>query len=336
MGIDYRLTHADENRAELGFISDFMKYDAQASIDTTARIEDNSFALTMDEDAWEKRPILENHLVYIAGTEWGGPVLRVKHSTKSETVTVSGLIWRGLLMRKIITPPAGFAYKTLSNVDANAALLELIGPTMGTLFQVTEQSLGVNVSGEWRFIVLMHAMHTLLSRYGLALRLYYDPIARAAKASAEHITDHSETIDLSQDYGVDLISTIGRLDDYNHVIALGAGELLDRDIRHAYRLDDGTITTIAPSGTWEDRATIYEYTNAETPEILLDGAKKRLTEYNPTKTVEMDPSQAGLDFALGDIVGARDRLTGMAAKATIAQKILTINDYGVEIQTKVG
>jgi hypothetical protein len=152
------------------------------------------------------------------------------------------------------------------------------------------------------------------------------------------VVDYSDTIDLSQDYGVDMISTSGRIDGYNHIIALGAGELLDRDVVHRYRLVDGAITSTTPdwAGTETDQSLVYDFANAESIDELTEGADKLLRQYVPDQSVEMDPSDADLEFRIGDIVGARDRLTGLQATATVIGSILTMDGNGIKIDTKVG
>lgn len=166
----------------------------------------------------------------------------------------------------------------------------------------------------------------------------YRAASEALELSARAIVDNSATVDLSQDYGLPLKSFAGRIDDYNHVIALGAGELLDRDILHVYRLSDGTITTTAQdwAGTALDVVTTYDYTNPETDDALLTGATELLNGYAPLNGVEIDPDDYGVTLLMGDIVGARDRLTGLSGTARVVGKILTINKDGTKIQTKVG
>ena len=80
--------------------------------------------------------------------------------------------------------------------------------------------------------------------------------------SAAAVTDYSNTIDLSQDYGVNMVATMGGYDRYNHIIALGAGELTERDVLHVYRNDNGSLTTVAPAwaGTAADHVAVYDLT----------------------------------------------------------------------------
>lgn len=331
------IIHADENLAELGFVRDLEKFDAEISIATDAPLQALSWSLTVPDDAWAARPILEGHYIYIPDAEWGGPVERVRHSTAQKLVTVEGPTWRGMLYRKIVEPGTGDEYLEIDS-EANAALNTIIGVSMGSLFTVSEADSGIAVLISLRYANMLLGIEKMLSDAGATLVLAYDQTTQSVLVSAEAVTDYSATVDLSQDYGVDMISTSGRIDGYNHIVALGAGELLDRDVVHRYRLADGTITSTPPAwaGTDADRATVYDYGNAETVDALIEGADKKLREYAPDQSVEMDPGDADLSFRLGDIVGARDRLTGLAATATVTGQILTIDASGVRIDTKVG
>ena len=331
------LTHADAGRVELRDILTPEKYDAQVSIAQNASLADNDWSLELPDAVWSSEPIRIGHWIYLDGTEWGGPVETIRHDTASETVTLTGPLWRGMLKRKVITPPAGAAYYTV-NGEANSVLAAVIGGLFGDLFTVSQADTGILLSGAWRYTELHDALERALEDAGLTLQITYDATQRKAVLAARRVIDSSDSIDLSQDYGIPMVSSAGKIGSYNHVIALGAGELLERDVLDVYRLDDGTMTTTAPAwaGTLLDRQVIYDYNNPESLEGLRQGAEKRLLEYAPQNGVQLDPGDVDLELPLGDIVGARDRLTGLAMKARILQKILTIDSNGYQIETKVG
>ena len=335
--VDMRLTHADADRRELRYIDVVERLDTQISIDPTAALVNNSFALAIPDEEWSLKPISKGHFLYIDGTEWGGPVEVVDHSTRSKIVTLSGPTWRGMLMRKVIEPPVGQAYYSASG-EANSVLAALLAGVMNDLFQVDASDTGISIAAQWRYAELHAALEKALEAAGLTLSISYSAATRKVMVSARPVADSSATIDLSQDYGIDMRSTQGRIDGFNHIIALGAGELLERDVMHLYRLPDGIVTITPPAwaGTLNDRVTIYDYNNPESLEDLGNGATARLLEYMPKDSVQLDPSEANLDLPLGDIVGARDRLTGLAAKARIQEKILIMSASGIQINTRVG
>lgn len=334
--MDMIITHADENRDELRDILVPEKYDAQVSIVRGASIADNDWSMTMPDAEWEVEPILIGHHVYIDGTEWGGVVETLKHDTAAQIITVTGALWRGMLKRKVIIPPSGQAYY-VADGEANAVIAAVVGAGFGDLFAVSDADTGVNIAGQWRYVEIHDALEASLEAAGLTLNIVYSAAIKSVVLSARAVTDSSAEIDLSQDYGIPMVSSAGRISAYNHIVALGAGELLDRDVVHVYRLDDGSIATTAPdwAGTEYDRVTTYDYNNPESIDDLISGAAKRLIEYAPQNGVQIDPGDADLTLPLGDIVGARDRLTGLYATARVVSKILTIDCRGIITETRV-
>jgi len=333
------LIHAGSSIAEIAFIRDLVKFDAQISQALTATITDNSWELVIGDDAWDEDPINIGDYVYVPATEYGGPVEYVKHDTSQKQVSVGGVTWRGMLARKIIIPASGASYVTIAGVEANAAIGTLIGTELGSVISVSAAASGITITSKaFRYANLLTGIEDMLADEGAALQIVFSQALKKAVLSARAIVDYSATIDLSQDYGINLISQDGRIDAYNHVIALGAGELLDRDIVHVYRNTDGTYTTSEPAwaGTAADKQIVYDYTNPESVADLQDKATKKLGAYAVTQSMTIDPSDAGLDLLLGDIVGARDRITGLTATATVIGKILTMDDIGIRIDTNVG
>lgn len=331
------LIHADANLVEIGFVKEIDSFDAELSQETDAEIQANSFAMTVPDKAWENEPIEISHYIYSPDTEWGGCVEEIRHSTALKQITLSGVTWRGMLYRKIIEPPTGQDYKVITSTEANAAILELVGTSLGDVFVVSAADSGITVTRQFRYTNLLLGIETMLAEKGAALQIEFSQATKKVTLSARAIVDYSTTIDLSQDYGVDMVTTLGGFDRYNHIIALGAGELADRDIVHVYRNANGTMTTTPPAwvGTADDHATTYDYSNPETFAELQRGAEKRAKELEPYNMAELDPQVEGLTLLLGDIVGARDRLTGLSATVTIVGKILTMNTNGIKLETRV-
>ena len=329
------LIHADENLVEIGYVREIDQFDAEVTQETDADIHRNSFSLTISDKVWEADPIEKGHYIYSPGTEFGGLVESIVHSTKRQQITVSGVTWRGMLFRKVIEPPTGEAYRIVSG-EANAAIEGLLDDALGTLFTVSTSDSGITVSRQFRYTNLLLGIEQMLGEAGGALEIEFDQATKKVNLSVRAVVDYSASIDLSQDYGVDMVTTMGGYDRYNHVIALGAGELTAREVIHVYRLADGTLTTSTPAwaGTKDDLVVTYEYSNATSDE-LQSGAEKRLKEMSPLNQIEMDPSVDGLELKLGDIVGVRDRLTGMSASAAVVGKIATISAGQIRIETRV-
>lgn len=333
------LIHADAALVEIGYIKEIDSFDAELSQETDAPIDKNTWALTVSDSIWEADPIEVGHYVYIPDTEWGGQVEQIRHSTALKQVTVSGVAWRGMLYRKIIEPGSGADYLTITATEANGAISTIVGTSLGTLFSVSAAASGITITSKsFRYTNMLTGIESMLADYGGALQIEFSQATKTVTLSARAIVDYSATVDLSQDYGVDMVSTLGGYDRYNHIIALGAGELADRDIVHVYRNTDGTLTTVAPAwaGTSTDHVRVYDYNNPETLAKLQEGAEKLALELAPHNAVEMDPSVEGLTLLLGDVVGARDRLTGLSATASIVGRILTMNTNGIKLESRVG
>ena len=334
--MDVTFIHADDTLAEIGVLNDIMEADIEICTRLDAAVVDNSFSFIMPEASWAEEPILEGHYLYWSGTEWGGVVTEVIHDTAARTIQVQGVCWRGMLFQKVICPPTGEAYKVVADLDANQAISAVVGTSFGDLYKVDSSECGIEVSARWRYQTYAAGLHKTLKAYGLRLEVLFTSADAHVTLSARPVVDHSDEIDFSQDYGVDFTSSSGKKEQYNHCIGLGSGELAERTVLHLYRVDS-TYYTTKPE-CWndaEERTVIMDYPNAESESELLSSMLDRLSSYAPTKSIDIDQVTVDEDIDLGDIVGARDRLTGMAGKAEIVRKILTIKEGQLKIEAKV-
>jgi len=335
--MDMTLYHADASGAELRVIWDVVSADIEINIASGAAYINNTFEVVISESAWASEPVRIGHMLYIPQTEWGGVVSLVKHSTSDKTVTLIGPTWRGLLYQRTIDPATGSAYKTITSVDANEAIRQAVGSKFGTMFSVANGSSGISVSGSWRYDTIAAGLNRVLSDAGARLVVLYDNVSCKVKLSAERVVDQSETIEISQDYGVEFTSNLGAQQACNHCLALGSGELVERMVRSVY-YSGGTFYTSKPAG-WDDsktRTVVLDYPNAEDENDLIKSAVNRLREVIPAASLSVDQLMVGLDVGLGDIVGVRDWVTGMVATAVISNKILTVADGVAQITAKVG
>ena len=328
--------HADADGDEIGTIDELSSLDMETNIGTSATVTENTFSLTVDDKWWEKQPIEKGHMIYIPDSEWGGIVSGIEHTTAKGTVTVTGITWRGLLHCIVIEPSPGEAYVTITNMEANHAITAALNGHYAHLIDVSSEDTGVYVSASWRYKYVAKALNKTLADYGLALRVSYNNVTKKIQLSAEPVDELTETIELSQDYGVDFTSKDGAEIPYNHCIALGTGELEERMVRYLYYDGEG-ITTTKPQD-WDEadqRSLIFEYPNAESEDELISSATDRLKQYIPVKSIEIDQVTANVPADLGDIIGARDRLTGMVGQSTVTQKILTIKNGTLKISLGV-
>ncbi len=78
---------------------------------------------------------------------------------------------------------------------------------------------------------------------------------------------------------------------------------------------------------------VHEYTSLESQEALVEVGKKRLKELINYKKLEI--SVEDMEADVGDIVGGRERITGITLKRPVKSKILKITDGKLEIEYNV-
>ena len=323
------LIHAKANIEEIQSLTEFDQYEAVSGFGF--KYADNDFELQVEEAVWEKYPMIKGHYLYEVGTEWGGMVEDVNHV--GTTVKVGGPTWRGMLARKIISPPAGQAYKAITAMEANQAIAALVGTSLGPLFAVSTADSGMTVSGSFRYTNLLAAIHSMLQQYGARLEIIFD--GTQVVLSAVSSVDYTDT-ELSQEYEAPLESSVAYGEAYNHVIALGRGELTEREVVELWRLDDGTITTTTQPAGANDKQFVLDYPNAESLEELTSSATDKLIECSPVESIGINLDEIEIDFKLGDVVGGRDKVTGLTISKPITQKILKIDKNGRKINYKAG
>lgn len=323
------LIHADGNLIELQMLTEFDAYEAISGLGY--KYADNDFELQIPESIWALRPIQNGHYLYQLATEWGGRVENIEHI--GTTVKCSGPTWRGMLARKIISPPAGQAYRSVTAVDANQAISTLIGTSFGTLFTVSAAVSGINVSGSFRYSNMLGAIHSMLQQYGARLEIIFN--GTQVELSVQSSVDYVD-VELSQDYEAPLESSVAHGEAYNHVIALGRGGLVDREVVELWRLDNGTVTSTAQPNDATDKQFILDYPNAESLEELTNNATAKLLENSPVETIKINLEEIDTDLKLGDVVGGSDNITGLKISKPITQKIFKVDNKGKTINYKAG
>lgn len=328
------LIHADANRAEIGIVQDYLKYNAQQH--NNCNLADNTFALEMTIGAWKADKIMTGDYVYAPDTEWGGVVSSVKKNTASDAITISGCLWRALLAMRIIVPPSGAAYKVYTNTELNDLIADVVGNQFAGLFSFSSVDTGVTVSAQYRYNTVLSGLSATLKNAGYTLSCIYDQQTKKAQLSARQIVDYSDEYDISTDLCIDMITTSGRIDAYNHVIALGSGELENRTVIERWMVD-GVIYTTQPASLTNAniRSMIFDYPNAESNEELAHSASEALLEYAATTQAEIDTSKTTLTLMLDDKIAVIDRDLNISSGKTVAQRILTVDGNGEKIQTEV-
>ena len=295
---------ANEDLRELGAIKD-----ANITVDLNG---DRTFSVQIARSNWYEE-LTFSSLIYIMGTEYGGIIGEVLTDTTLDYVELKGLSWRGRLAKKIIQPPAGSDYKTVSG-ELHTVMKSLIEPEFNGLFVVSQEDTGVKVSNYQfeRYCTLYDGLVKMLKSKGYRLQLSFRREQNEPGylyIEAVPIVDYSNQIELSRDCQLNYTMDDKR-DGVNHLIVTGKGEMQDRNVLHLYVQENGTIGSQQYYTGLQEIAEVYENTSTETDE-LQSKSEERLQELMNKKTFKMDVAALGIDVNIGDIVGGRDYLTGM-------------------------
>lgn len=323
------IIHADSSFSELQMLTEFDSYEAISGLGY--KYADNDFELQIPESTWLLQPIMVDHYLYQVGTEWGGRVENIEHV--GTTVKCSGATWRGMIARKIISPPSGQAYRKITAVEANQAIGTVVGTSFGSLFVVSTVDSGITVSGSFRYANMLGGIHSMLQQYGTRLDIVFDGLK--VELSAKSSVDYTD-VELSQDYNAPLESSVAHGEAYNHIIALGRGELTAREVVELWRLDNGNVTTTPQPNDESDKQFVLDYPNAESVEELTNNATAKLLESSPVESIEINLDEIDTDLKLGDVVGGADYVTGLKISKPITQKIFKVDNKGKTINYKAG
>lgn len=319
---------ANEKGCELGALKNYKE--AEFSVG-----DENDFVITLKSQVVNKDFLWYESQVFIPGTEFGGIVKDITSLTKSKTVRFMGDTWRGMLSKKIISPPSGQDYLTVSG-ELNEVLRKMLKEHFGDWFVVTEESTEVTVNYQFnRYVTLLDGLTSLLESVNYKLSIKYIQGAPGeagyVEVSAAPINNYSEEEEYSQDCNIKMT-----VRDYrrgiNHLICLGKGELKDRIRVDLYIQKDGSIGKTQYYKGLEERTDVYDYSSADVAE-LEEGGEKRLKELADYKEFDMNIEKANLE--LGDIVSGRDHITGLYVVKPVIQKILKISTGKERIDYKL-
>lgn len=149
---------ANSDRKELGVIQN-----SNITVDVNGKYE---FSVQIARSNWYADLDLASY-VYITGTEYGGIVGEVLTDTTLDYVELKGLTWRGRLQYKVIEPPSGSDYKTVSG-ELNQVMKTLIEPEFDGLFKVSTANTGVSVKNYQfdRYCTLLGGLTKMLKSVG--------------------------------------------------------------------------------------------------------------------------------------------------------------------------
>ena len=318
------LIYTNANRADQGVLKTH-------AFDLSFGSSENDFELILGA----KEPVLEyGAFAYIEGTEYGGEVDSMKTSTNGETITYKGRTWHGIINSKVIEPDTGESHLVVSG-DANEILQGLIARLgLSELFVVVGNLSGVNIP-EYKFKRYCKAydgIRAMLAKNGAKLKIAWE--GRYVYLSAEPIADYTES-------PVDGDTATLTVEHYekkvNHLICLGRGDGVEREIIHLYVDQFGRIGSVQYYTGLDEITETYENTNVESIEELEEGGIDRLTELRNNDTAEIAlPEAGGLSYDIGDIVGATEVKSGVTVSAAVSQKIVKIKNGVVSTEYKTG
>lgn len=319
---------ADTNKKDLCFLND------SASLDfDVGAADDFQFSTVLND--YDPKIHIEGNILYNLGTEYGGVFDDPEISTRDNKITLTGDTFRGMLKKKYIEPSKGEDYYTISG-ELNTCIKTLIENAFSdVLFKVSDENTGINVDYTFnRYCSLLDGINKMLASksYRLSIKAIRLENDFFVELSAVPIVDYSNDIEFSQDS--DIQFKIKRVTNkYNYMIALGKGELKDRQVLYFYCDKAGNVTSVAsiPKG---DDVKVYLYDNSSTEDLESDAIKK-FAEINSADEYSMTIKD-DVELEIGDIVGGRDYITGITIAQPVTRKILKYSNQKQSISYEIG
>lgn len=318
------LIYTNTSLEDVGVLKDY-------TFDLAFGSDENDFEITINSN---KHCCSAKCLLYIEGTEYGGIIDGVRVVTKDESLVYFGRTWHGVLDSKILEPDAGEDYLIVSG-EANTVIGELIGRIgLSDLFTASIDDSGLTISSYKidRYITAYSGIKKMLDTVSGKLKFTF----RDGKVSisAVPIVDYSHDEQFDNDQvEMDIKKTENPT---NHLICLGKGELSERQVIHLYADAEGNISENQTFTGIDEVAAKYDYSNVESLEELKKSGIEKLKGYWSSNTAKMDFDAEITVYDVGDIIGAKEIITGTLVKERITKKIVTIKNGETNIEYKVG
>lgn len=258
--------------------------------------------------------------VYVDGTEYGGIIDSTGSSLEDGVAAVAyeGRTWHGLLASRVVQPPSGQDYRTVSGdaTDCIQQVIDHIGLS-GVMTTSPARASGLTVSGYKfdRYTDAYAGLKKMLESCGGKLHMAYDSgmLRLSAMPVATYGGVDSDLIDYSYDRDWHPV---------NHLICLGTGEGKDRVVVHLYADGNGEVSQTQSITGLDEVQAVYDYSNADRDELLEKGREK-LEALQAQGGVDVRIHD-GLDLDIGDIVASHDRLSGIDVTAQVTKKIVKL------------
>lgn len=267
--------------------------------------------------------------VFSPGSEIGGLVGEIHTDTQTDTVSVMGYTWRGLLSKKIIRPPNGEDYLTI-HAELNEIMRQVTAGMFGDLIRVTSEGTGKVVTWQFdRYVTVYDGLTKMCKKNGYRLDIKYNQGQPGGSGwveiGAKPIIDYSDQIELSQDNRLNFTIDDDRT-GINHLIVGGAGDLAERVIVDLYVDQNGNIGDTQYYFGLDEIAEFYDFAATSDTSELKAAGETWMQDYMSKKTFRADVETLNIDVDIGDIIGGRDYITGIVVKKELANKIVTIEN----------
>ena len=300
------LIYATAQKEDVGVMKNF-KFDLAFGQD------ENDFVLTTNIN---NHVCHEGYILYVEGTEYGGIIRKIAVKTQTEELVYNGEDY------------------LICDGEANAVLSTLI-ERMGLedLFRSSTELSGITIRNYKmnRYIDGYSGIKKMLAAFGGKLKVNFQN--GFVILSAEPFVDYSQDNEFdSSQINFDIEKNYKPT---NHVICLGRGDLKDRVVIHLYTDAQGNISHTQSLFGLDEITVAYENVNCESDEELEKGGTELLeAEWNKDKLqVNIDSAKS---YDIGDIVAARENVTGIIISKSIVKKIVSIDGDVATISYRVG
>lgn len=318
------LIYANENKEDLGVMCDH-------TLDLAFGEDENDMECKIPESG---HCCKAGYFLYYEHTEYGGIIDKISVDTGKGEITYKGRTWHGILNSKVIEPDIGEDYLVVSG-EGNEVLSNLIDRMgLAALFTASKEESGIMIHNYKmnRYIKGYDGIRKMLKEAGAKLHIIF--INGFVELSARPLIDYSQDEQFDRDM-IDF-KIESNYNPINHVVCLGAGNLAEREVIHVYADENGNISDTKIFEGVHEYMDIYDYPSVESSEELRKGGVDIIRTSWNSHEVKFDFNSDDDSYDIGDIVGAKDRLTGIEAHADITKKIVKIEKYKTTISYKVG
>ena len=288
----------------------------------------NDFEIKMNLPPVDKLLYNENKVstwVFIDGTEFGGIITGYTIDIEANQIVYTGRTWRGILSEYIIGVPVGQDHYSVSGLITD--IIETL--PMPAMYQTVAAGYSVGSYDFERYIPTYDGIIDLLLAADSSLRLFVN-FEQTANTPDGNVTlvvapqrDLRGLVDFSQDYNNKINLKITRDGNTPHkLICLGAGEGALQEVVELYADEDWNVSTTPIA----DACPVEVYTNTSSADLEADGRTKFAELIANHQQINVVVGK--LDLQIGDIIGAKDYVTGQTVSAEIVNIILNIEDFG--------